>query len=49
LSGLTNLASGVSDTIYVQLTVNGEQKTLDGLVSNASGTNTYAAFIVTPK
>jgi hypothetical protein len=48
-SGLTNLASGVTGTIYVQLTVNGEQKTLDGLVSNASGTNTYAAFVVTPK
>jgi hypothetical protein len=48
LSGLTNLVSGQTGTIYVQLVVNGEQKTLDGLVSNASGTNTYAAFTVTP-
>ncbi len=49
ISGLTNLVSGQTGTIYVQLTVNGEQKTTDGLVSNASGTNTYAAFTVTPK
>jgi hypothetical protein len=47
VSGLT-LTSSVTNTVYVRVTVNGAVKTTDGLVSNASLTNTYAAFTVTP-
>jgi hypothetical protein len=47
VSGLT-LTSAVTNTVYVRMTVNSKVKTTDGLVSNASLTNTYATFIVTP-
>ena len=42
------LASGVTGTVYVKLSINGETKTTDGLASNPTGTNTYAAFTVKP-
>lgn len=45
-TGLTGLSSGVSGKIYVKLTVNGEQKTTDGLA--ASSTNGYQTFTVVP-
>lgn len=48
IGGISGLSSGVTGTVYVQLTVNGELKTIDGLASNGSGTNTYATFAVTP-
>ncbi len=45
-AGLTGLSAGTAGSIYVRLTVNGEQKTLDG---NAVGaTNGYQTFTVTP-
>jgi hypothetical protein len=47
VSGLS-LTSSVTNTVYVRMTVNGTVKTTDGLVSNGSGTNTYATFTVTP-
>jgi len=46
VSGLTGLSSGQTGTIYVKLTVNGEQKTTDG--NALSDTNGYASFTVTP-
>ena len=46
IGGLSGLTSAVTGTVYVSLTVNGEPKTTDGMVS--AGTNTYAAFTVTP-
>jgi len=46
IGGLSGLSTGNTGTVYVSFTVNGEQKTTDGLVS--SGTNTYATFTVTP-
>jgi hypothetical protein len=48
VSGLSNLVSGQTGTIYVQLNVNNEWKTTNSFVSNATGTNTYATFTVTP-
>jgi hypothetical protein len=47
VSGLT-LTSSVTNTVYVRVTVNSMVKTTDGLVSNASLTNTYATITVTP-
>ncbi len=47
IENLSGLTSGVTGTVYVSFTVNGEVKTTDGLAS--SGTNTYAAFTVTPQ
>ncbi len=47
VSGLT-LTSSVTNTVYVRMIVNGTVKTTDGLVSNGSGTNTYATFTVKP-
>ena len=49
VSGLANLVSAQTGTIYVQLKVNDEWKTTNNLVSNATGTNTYATFTVTPQ
>lgn len=46
ISGLSGLTAGVLDTIFVKLTVNGEQKTTDGMAP--SGLNDYASFTVTP-
>ena len=48
IGGLPGLSSGNTGTVYVKLKVNGEDKSLDGLASNGSGTNMYAAFTVTP-
>lgn len=45
-AGLTGLASGVSGSIHVRLTVNGEQKTTDG--SAVGSANGYQTFTVTP-
>jgi hypothetical protein len=47
VSGLTGLTAGQPGTIYVRLTVNGEQKTTDGLAP--AGPNGYASFAVTPQ
>jgi len=46
VSSLTGLTNGQAGKIYVRLTINGEQKTLDGAA--ASTTNGYATFTVTP-
>jgi hypothetical protein len=46
LSGLAGLASGQTGTVYVRMTINGEQKTTDG--NTPSGTNDFATFTVTP-
>jgi hypothetical protein len=46
VSGLTGLAAGTPGSIYVQLKVNGLQKTTDGNVAGAS--NGYQTFTVTP-
>lgn len=45
-SGLTGLAAGVSGTINVRLTINGEQKSTNGAA--AAGTTGYVNFTVTP-
>jgi hypothetical protein len=45
LTGITDLATAGTYTIYVKLQVNGQDKTTDGAA--ASGTNTYQTFIVT--
>lgn len=47
IPGLTGLVSGQTSTIYVKLTVNGQDKTTDG--NTASGSNGYATFVVTPQ
>jgi hypothetical protein len=46
VSGLS-LTSAQTNTVYVRMSVNGSLKTTDGLVSNASLTNTYATFTAT--
>lgn len=45
-SGLTGLTNGQQDSIYVQLSVNNEQKTDDG--NAPDGTDDEAEFLVTP-
>jgi hypothetical protein len=45
-AGLPGLSTGVMDTIYVRVTVNGEQKTTDGMAPSKS--NGYGSFTVTP-
>ena len=47
LSGLTNLVSAQTTTVYVKLNVNGQDKTTNGVA--AAGTNAYATFFVTPQ
>jgi len=47
LSGLTNLVSAQTTTVYVKLNVNGQDKTTNGAA--ASGGNAYATFVVTPQ
>lgn len=47
LSGLTNLVSAQTTTVYVKLNVNGQDKTTNG--DPASGINAYATFFVTPE
>ncbi len=46
VSGFTNLVSSQTNTIYVKLNVNTEDKTTDG--NAMSGSNDYATFAVTP-
>jgi hypothetical protein len=46
VAGLTGLSSGVGGSVYVRVTVNGEQKTTDGLP--VTGTNGHATFTVIP-
>jgi hypothetical protein len=46
--GISGLTNGVGGTLYVRLTVNGEQKTADGAAAMGDGTNDYAQFSVTP-
>ncbi len=48
VSGLTGLTDNVQGEIYVRLTVQGEQKTTNGLAPAGDGTNDYAVFTVTP-
>jgi hypothetical protein len=45
-SGLTGLVSGQTTTIYVKLSINSQDKTING--NAASGSNAYATFLVTP-
>jgi hypothetical protein len=47
VSGLTGLVSAQTTTVYVKLSVNGQNKTTNGAA--ASGSNAYATFIVTPQ
>ncbi len=47
MTGLADLVSASTHTVYVRLTVDGDVKTSDGLVTNASGTNLYQSFKVT--
>jgi hypothetical protein len=46
ISGLMGLVSGQTTTIYVKVTVNGQDKTTNGAAP--SSTNAYATFLVTP-
>ena len=51
--GISGLTNGEEATLYVRLTINGEQKTTDGMIPNAeeaaSDTNNhFAKFTVTP-
>jgi len=48
VSGLTGLTDNVEGEIYVRLTIQGEQKTTNGLAEAGDGSNDYATFIVTP-
>jgi hypothetical protein len=48
VSGISGLTNGMAATLYVRLTVNGEQKTADGAALAGDGTNDYARFTVTP-
>ncbi len=45
-SGLSGLSNAIPGNIYVKLSISGEQKTTNGLVSN--GENAYATFTITP-
>lgn len=49
VSGLTGLTKDVAATIRVKLSINGEQKTLDGLKLTEDGSNGYATFSLTPR
>lgn len=44
-TGIAGLVDDMAGTIYVRLTINGEQKTTDGLATD--GSNNYASFTVT--
>jgi len=48
VSGLSGLTDNVEGSIYVRLTIQGEQKTTNGLAPAGDGTNDYAVFTVTP-
>jgi hypothetical protein len=45
-SGISGLTDDQQGTLYVRLTVNGEQKTTNG--SAPAGENAYATFLITP-
>jgi len=47
-TGITGLTNGSPGTIYVRMTINGEQKTSNGQTPAGDGTNDYASFTVTP-
>jgi len=47
VTGLTGLTNGTAGKVYVRLTINGEQKTLDG--KTVGSTNGYGSFSFTPK
>jgi hypothetical protein len=47
-SGISGLTDDVQGTLYVKLTVNGEQKTTNGGAPAGNGTNDYGIFLVTP-
>lgn len=47
-AGVAGLTNGTQGTLYVRLTVNGEQKTTDGTAPAGNGTNDYGTFLVTP-
>ena len=46
--GVSGLTDGVEGTLYVRLTVNGEQKTTDGAAPSGIGSNDYTAITFTP-
>jgi len=48
VSGLTGLTDNVQGEIQVRLTIQGEQKTTNGLAPAGDGTNDYGVFTVTP-
>ncbi len=48
VSGLIGLMSSKTTTIYVKMALNGQDKTIDGMVSSPTSTN-YATFFVTPQ
>lgn len=48
ISGLTGLTDNQEGEIYVRLSIQGEQKTTNGLAEAGDGTNDYATFTVTP-
>lgn len=48
VAGISGLTNDVAGTVYVRLTVNGEQKTADGAAPAGDGTNDYASFTLTP-
>lgn len=47
-TGLTGLTTDEAGTVYVKLTINGEQKTTDGNTPAGDGTNDYATITVKP-
>ena len=47
-NNITGLTDDVSGSLYVRVTINGEQKTTDGMAAAGDGTNDYAVFSVTP-
>ncbi|MDH5425885.1 MAG: FixH family protein [Gammaproteobacteria bacterium] len=48
VSGLTGLTDDQAGEIYVRLTIQGEQKTTNGLAEAGDGSNDYGIFSVTP-
>jgi hypothetical protein len=47
-AGISGLTDNVQGTLYVKLSVNGEQKTTDGNTPAGDGSNDYAMFSLTP-
>ncbi len=45
---VAGLVGGTTGTIYVRLTIDGQQKTTDGMTPAGDGTNDYGMFTVTP-